>query len=74
MIIAAVTNYTLTFAGNAGETQTFSVTPTADSKLEADETISVSLGNLDNTTLAVDITDGATVTIENDDAGGGDYR
>ncbi len=64
---SAVTNYTLTFAGNAGETQTFSVTPTADSKLEADETLSVSLGNLDNTTLLVDITDGATVTIENDD-------
>ncbi len=64
---AAVTAYTLTFAGNAGETQTFSVTPTADTKLEADETLSVSLANLDNTSLAVDITDGATVTIENDD-------
>ncbi len=64
---AAVTNYTLTFAGNAGETQTFSVTPSADTKLESDETLTVSLGNLDNTTLAVDITGGATVTIENDD-------
>ncbi len=64
---AAVTNYTLTFAGNAGETQTFSVTPSADTKLESDETLTVSMGNLAGTTLAVDITGGATVTIENDD-------
>ncbi len=65
---AAVSAYTLTFAGNAGETQTFSVTPTADTKLEADETLAVSMNNLAGTALAVDITDGATVTIENDDA------
>ncbi len=65
---SVVTAYKLTFAGNAGETQSFSVTPTADTKLEADETLAVSMSNLAGTALAVDITDGATVTIENDDA------
>ncbi len=63
----AVTSQTLTFAGNAGETQTFTITPTADTKLEDNETLTVSQGNLAATSLSVDISDGATVTINNDD-------
>ena len=63
----AVTSETLTFTGSAGETQTFTITPTADTKLEANETLTVSQSNLSATTLAVVITDGATVTINNDD-------
>ena len=34
----AIAGQTLTFAGTAGETQTFTLTPTVDSKLEANET------------------------------------
>ncbi|MBO3700896.1 S-layer family protein, partial [Roseivirga sp. E12] len=65
---AAITSQTLTFAGTDGETQTFTVTPTADTKLEANETLTISQANLSATTLSVAITDGATVTITNDDA------
>ena len=65
---SSVTSQTLTFAGTVGETQTFTITPTADSKLETDETISISQSNLSATSLEVVITDGATVTINNDDA------
>ncbi|MBP8792882.1 MAG: gliding motility-associated C-terminal domain-containing protein, partial [Lutibacter sp.] len=64
----AVTNQILTFIGIAGETQTFMVIPTADTILEFDETVTVSMSNLTNTTLPVNITDIATVTITNDDA------
>ena len=64
----AIVGQTLTFAGTVGETETFTLTPTADSKLEANETVTISQGSLGSTTLAVDITDGATVTINNDDA------
>lgn len=63
----AVTSQTLTFAGNAGETQTFIISPTTDIKVETNETLTVSQGNLANTGLSVDISDGATVTINNDD-------
>ena len=63
----AVTGQTLTFTGAAGETQTFTVTPTGDSKLETDEHLTVSQSNLSGTTLGVIITDGATITIDNDD-------
>ncbi|MGQ8335704.1 Ig-like domain-containing protein [Sunxiuqinia sp. A32] len=63
----AVSGQTLTFAGTAGETETFTVTPTADTKLEANETISISQSSLGGTTLAVNITDGAILTIDNDD-------
>ncbi len=63
-----ISSETLTFSGTAGETQTFTLTPTSDSKLEADETVSISQANLSGTSLAVDITDGATATILNDDA------
>ncbi|MDO5979422.1 Calx-beta domain-containing protein [Flavivirga spongiicola] len=64
----AVTGQTLTFTGNAGETQTFTVTPTGDTKLEANETVTIAQSNLAATALSVDITDGATVTVNNDDA------
>jgi gliding motility-associated-like protein/uncharacterized repeat protein (TIGR01451 family) len=63
----AVTSQTLTFIGTAGETQTFTVSPTADTILESDEDLTVSMDNLSATTLPVNITDGATVTIVNDD-------
>ena len=63
-----VSGLTLTFAGAAGETQVFEIEPTADSIQESDETLTASLDNLDNTSLAVDISDNATVTISNDDA------
>ncbi len=63
----AVTGETLTFAGNAGETQTFTISPTVDTKLETDEALTVSQRNLAGTTLGVVITDEATVTITNDD-------
>jgi len=64
----AISSQTLSFAGSVGETQIFTLTPTADIKLEADEILNITQGNLAATTLAVDITDGATVTINNDDA------
>ena len=63
----AIAGQTLTFAGTAGETQTFTITPTADTKLETNETVTISQGNLAATSLSVNITDGATVTINNDD-------
>lgn len=65
---SAVTSQTLTFSGNAGETQTFTITPTGDTKVEVNETLTVSQSNLAATTLGVVITDGATVTINNDDS------
>ena len=63
----AISNETLTFTGNAGEIKTFTVTPTSDTKLEGDEALSVSMDNLSGTTLPVNISDSATVTILNDD-------
>ena len=66
----AVTGQTLTFTGTAGETQTFTITPTGDTKFETNETVTVSQSNLAATSLAVDITDGATVTLNNDDSAG----
>ncbi len=64
----SITSETLTFAGNAGETQTFTFVPTGDTKLESNETVTFSQSNLASTALAVNITDGATGTILNDDA------
>ena len=63
----AVTAQTLTFSGNSGETQTFTITPTADTKLEADERLFLGISNLQATTLSVAINDGAAVIIINDD-------
>ncbi|AWX45156.1 hypothetical protein HME9304_02166 [Flagellimonas maritima] len=59
---------TLTFDGTAGETVNFTVTPIADATEEPDETLVISMENLGNTTLTVDISDTATITITNDDA------
>ncbi len=61
-------NETLVFSGTAGEIQTFEVLPTADAIIEGDETLTVSMNNLDNTSLVVNIDDEAIITINNDDA------
>ena len=63
----AISGETLSFAGTAGETQNFTLTPTVDNKVETDETVTLSQGNLSGTTLAVNITDTATGTIVNED-------
>lgn len=54
----------LSFAGNASETQQFTVPTTVDSTVEFDETFTV---NLTATNGLVDTTDTATGTITNDD-------
>lgn len=59
---------TLSFNGQAGDTDTFTITPTSDSTFEPDETIQVTLQNLSNTTHGIDISDIGIITIENDDA------
>jgi Calx-beta domain len=56
---------TLTFAGTAGETQTFSVTVNGDTRVEPNETFTVSLNTVSN--AGVTITDTAIGTISNDD-------
>ncbi|MEM7484139.1 MAG: gliding motility-associated C-terminal domain-containing protein [Bacteroidota bacterium] len=63
-----ITGRTLTFNGTIGETVNFTVSPIVDSKDEPDETFVVSMENLGNTVLTVDISDTATVTITNDDS------
>ena len=42
---SSITGHTLTFVGNAGETQTFTILPTSDTKLESDETVVISMNN-----------------------------
>ena len=64
----AVSSQTLTFAGTANETKAFTVTPKVDSDPEANETVNITVGNLAATSLAVDITDAAVLTIIDDDA------
>ena len=64
----AVSSQTLTFAGTANETKTFTVTPKVDSNPESNETVNITVGNLAATSLAVDITDVAVLTIIDDDA------
>ena len=56
----------LTFAGAANETQTFTVSTTDDTAVEADETFTVSLA-VSGATAEVTATDTATGTITNDD-------
>ena len=56
----------LTFAGTAGETQTFTVATTDDGAVEPDETFTVNL-NVSGTTATVTNTDTATGTIDDDD-------
>ncbi|MGB3464288.1 MAG: cadherin domain-containing protein, partial [Cyclobacteriaceae bacterium] len=63
----AITGQTLTFAGTAGEVQTFTISPTADNKFETDENLTVTQSNPTGTTLAVDISSSATITILDDD-------
>ncbi|WP_396590626.1 gliding motility-associated C-terminal domain-containing protein [Allomuricauda sp. R78024] len=58
---------TLTFAGTAGEIENFVIIPTADAVIELDETLTISMSNLGATALTIDISDTATVTINNDD-------
>ncbi|MER3318898.1 MAG: gliding motility-associated C-terminal domain-containing protein, partial [Allomuricauda sp.] len=62
-----INSQTLTFTGNAGEVQTFDVTPIEDALIEGNETLTVSMENLGSTTFNVDISDEATITINNDD-------
>ena len=60
---------TLTFDGDAGETQTFSVTIVDDALDESDETVTLSLDKLQGNSIPVDISDTATLTITDDDSG-----
>ena len=55
----------VTFSGNAGESQTVSIPLGGDTKLEADETLTLSLGSVSRSRIT--ITDNATLTIQNDD-------
>ncbi|MCV6630285.1 MAG: gliding motility-associated C-terminal domain-containing protein, partial [Flavobacteriaceae bacterium] len=67
----AVTNQTLSFSGAASETETFTITLGGDDKVEIDETIAISLSNLVPTTIAsgnINVSDGAEITISNDDS------
>ncbi len=63
----AINGQTLVFSGTNNETQTFQISPIADTDLEGDETVIVSLSNLQATSLPVNITDSAIVTILNDE-------
>ncbi|MDE0561265.1 MBG domain-containing protein [Algoriphagus sp. NF] len=66
----AVINQTLSFAGTAGEQETFTITPTADATPEPNETVIISMSNLVPAVVSssnIDITDGATLTILSDD-------
>ena len=63
---------TVTFAGIAGEAEAFTIPIINDGVVEGDETFNVSLGPVTGTTPAsvagdIDATDGAVVTILNDD-------
>ena len=59
---------TLAFNGQAGDTATFTITPVADIIPEGDEVLTVSLLNLSNTTHGIDISDIATITLQEDDS------
>ncbi|MEX0363256.1 MAG: gliding motility-associated C-terminal domain-containing protein, partial [Allomuricauda sp.] len=59
---------TLSFGGTAGEVENFNIIPTADTAIEGDETVNVFMQNLGSTSLPVDITDTAIITINNDDS------
>ena len=56
----------LTFSGTAGETETFTVSTTQDTDLEANETFTVGL-SVSGTTLSVTATDTGTGTINDND-------
>ncbi len=59
---------TLTFNGQAGDAQSFTINPTADIVPEGDQTIIVQLQNISNTTHGIDISDTATLTLIDDDS------
>ena len=58
---------TLTFAGTANESKTFTVSTTQDTHVEGNETFTVGL-TVSGTTLSVTATDNATGTINDDDS------
>ncbi|NAY92828.1 T9SS type B sorting domain-containing protein [Muricauda sp. JGD-17] len=58
---------TLTFDGTPGEIETFFVSPNLDALIEGDETVLISMNNLTPALLAINTSDTATVTINNDD-------
>ncbi|MFV0378755.1 MAG: Calx-beta domain-containing protein, partial [Mangrovibacterium sp.] len=58
---------TLAFTGTVGEMHTFNLNPTADTKLETDESLTIALNNLSPDALTVDVSRVATVTILDDD-------
>jgi gliding motility-associated-like protein len=63
-----ITNQPLNFSGNVGEVRTVNFTPQTDSVIEGDENLTISMSNLSNTSLTVDISDTATITILEDDS------
>jgi gliding motility-associated-like protein len=63
-----ITDQPLNFSGNVGEVKTVNFTPQTDSVIEGDENLTISMSNLSNTSLTVDISDTATVTILEDDS------
>jgi len=63
----AIVNQVISFDGDAGEIQTFVFTPVGDDILENDETVLITMSGL-STTRVVNITDGAVITILNDDS------
>ena len=75
---SAITSETLTFIGDAGEFQTFTVDITEDEVVEGDETLTVSLANPQDTSVMVTLPVVATITVTDDDSGhadhGGRYR
>ena len=64
----AVTETLLTFAGTAGEEQTFPVTIVGDDVAEVEESFTVSLSGLSGNAVRVGLGSPATVTITDDDA------
>ena len=68
----AVTETLLTFAGTAGEEQTFPVTIVGDDVAEGEESFTVSLSGLSGNAVPVGLGSPATVTITDDDADGCD--
>ncbi|WP_350292795.1 Calx-beta domain-containing protein [uncultured Croceitalea sp.] len=65
---SAITNQPLVFTGTANESRQFNLIPTSDNIIEPDETVNVSMANLSATSLTVDISDTAIITILNDDS------
>lgn len=63
-----INNLTLNFVGSAGETNTFALYPTVDARIEGNETVNVAMSNISGTTLGINISDTAVVTINNDDS------